>query len=860
MLRLLTLRSLPKRLVTNIRNYNPDASYKNEHGSSYYLIPEIPSESYLSKSILEPLNISNLEDLKPDKVFGGVSRLIMNYQVSLSKLSDSIQKGEISKNDITIISSLEQASFPVEQAFRNLNCLTTVKNDHIWNLIVSRLYQKFKAARREYFHRDSTICEALLTLRQSSSKLDEYEKGLLDVWIYDCWLMGTGLLVAGNKYGKIISFSELNELIQGINNSQTTSQITSPNARKSLSVIHDNYADVEKEECQFQTMVASSAAISLPQYYSSKYTGRPNIPSNLEILTGATDIKVAESDLAPSAPYWLPAVLGGKEDGGHIAGMHVSLVSNALVSEFLKHCSNNELRKTVWEYWVRRASGYYFGPSTGLYASNDQRINDIRRLRKNLAKYLNCKDWLSVLWSSPYSHTPSSPDQLVNDVLEPFRISLKQIGECDLKMLKEWANVNLHLYGKTLEPWDVDYALEQYNYAVNYKHFENIIIPPDGSLINYLHTVFSELANLFHFKLTPQIPRSTSKDDTDNDVDCYVVEKLVYHVEDLTDGTVFGEIIIDPFARSNRTVPVGGNLFVPVVTRNNLSNNDIRVHSGFSNYPVAYILGSLNQSTETLGISFNVLLSYMSVFGTCLQYITCRVPHHELYSSPHYIALDTRHIMSDLCYTIGCNYAIPCLKNYFTNKQLQQQQHQSSFQPSAIGLKTPSKPITSLYFLQDLYESRFDLAIWSKSYSEAKWSTIQKNLWKLHMPYPLHSHDYLPCSYTHIFGPNSEAGLIYHRIWRKVLLDDILLSFKEVGWLSSSSSDKTDCEKVSEVFKRFRDTYLTYGSAIPPAELFRRFRGRDIDPQICLKKMERLVEFPELSLPSENVAPLLVRS
>lgn len=167
--------------------------------------------------------------------------------------------------------------------------------------------------------------------------------GLLNVWIYDCWSVGTGLLLASNKSGKIISFSELNDIIQETSKTTASPHITPPNARKSLEVIHDSYATVEKEEAKFQAMVASCAVVSLPKYYRSKYTGRVTIPSSLEILTGATDVSVAESDLAPSAPYWLPAVLGGKEDGGHIAGMHLSLISNDVVSEFLKHCSTSEV-------------------------------------------------------------------------------------------------------------------------------------------------------------------------------------------------------------------------------------------------------------------------------------------------------------------------------------------------------------------------------------------------------------------------------------------------------------------------------------------------------------------------------------
>ncbi|CAH8874825.1 unnamed protein product [Trichobilharzia szidati] len=819
--RLLTLRHSFRRSVTHLRNYSPYGSYKNEHGPSYYLIPEIPCESYVSQNILKPLSISNLEDLKPDRVFGGISKLIMNYQVSLSKLSDSIQSGKLMKNDTTIISALEQASFPVEQAFCNLNCLTSVKEDPIWTLVVSRLYQKLKAARREYLCRDSSIYEALLTLRRTNSSMDEYEKGLLDAWIYECWLMGDA--------------SE-------IGNSRSSSNTISQHSPKSLEAIHDVHTNIDKEEVQFQAMVASSASVSTPQNSSSRFSGRISTPSYLDVLTGATDIRVAESDLAPSAPYWLPAVLGGKEDGGHIAGMHINLSSNEIVSTFLKHCSNSELRRLVWEYWVRRASDRYFGPSTGLHASNDGRIQHLRRLRASLAKHLGCKDWLSVVWSSPYACSPSSPDSLTNDILEPFRTILKQSGERDFKLLREWANANLDLPGKTLEAWDVDYALEQYNYAADYTRFETLVSPPNGSLLNYLHTVFSELAEMFHLKLTTEIPRSSENDMS------YIVEKLVYHVEDMSDGTLLGEIIIDPFSRNGRSVPVGGNIFAPVAARNNLSASDSCILSGSSQYPIVYLLGSLNPSSETLGISFGALLSFMSSFGSCLQYVACRVPHHELYSFPHFMALDSRFLMSDLCYSIGVNNALPSIR-----QQRGPNNQKAHFQPSAVGLRTPPKRIMSLYILRELYESRFDLALWSNKESETKWSTLHKDFWKMHMPYPLHPDDQWPCSCTELFGPNSQAGLLYYRIWRRILLQDVLCSLQDANWLSES-------HKASEIFKRFRETYLTYGSAIPPAELFRRFRGRDPNPKLLLKDMDQSFSGTiEPSTATEGVDAILVR-
>ncbi|CAH8661399.1 unnamed protein product [Heterobilharzia americana] len=504
--------------------------------------------------------------------------------------------------------------------------------------------------------------------------------------------------------------------------------------------------------------------------------------------------------------------------------------------------SLKKVRRTVWEYWVRLASGQYFGPSTGLHASNDNRIQLIRYLRRSLAKHLGCNDWLSVIWRSPNMCSPTSPDRLISDVLEPFRTLLKPAGEQDFKVLREWANTNLDLSGKTLEAWDVDYALEQYNYAADYAELETVITPPDGSLLNYLHTIFSELANVFHLKLTSQIPRSSV-----NGVS-YVVEKLVYHVEDLSQGTLLGEIIIDPFARSGRLIPVGGIHLLTVATRNNLSANDIRILSGSTQHPIVYLLGSLNPSTETLGVSFGTILSFMSVFGSCLQLVACRVPHHELYSFPHYIALDSRYLMSDLCHSIGSSGAIPSIRKHMPNKQ------KAHFRPSPVGLRTPPKRIMSLLILQELYTSRFDLAVWSKKHSDTKWSTLQKELWKMHMPYPLQPDDQWPCSCVLLFGPNSQAGLFYHQIWRRILLQDVLCALRDANWLSEGP----ESAKASEVFKRFRDTYLTYGSAIPPAELFRRFRGRDPDPKLLLNDMERSMRPVESSTVAECVDALPV--
>ncbi|VDP96820.1 unnamed protein product [Trichobilharzia regenti] len=53
---------------------------------------------------------------------------------------------------------------------------------------------------------------------------------------------------------------------------------------------------------------------------------------------------------------------------------------------------------------------------------------------------------------------------------------------------------------------------------------------------------------------------------------------------------------------------------------------------------------------------------------------------------------------------------------------------------------------------------------------------------------------------------------------------------------------------------------MTYGSAIPPAELFRRFRGRDPNPKLLLKDMNQSFSGTiEPSTATEGVDAILVR-
>ncbi len=96
---------------------------------------------------------------------------------------------------------------------------------------------------------------------------------------------------------------------------------------------------------------------------------------------------------------------------------------------------------------VQRAGVRTFCGTSGQHASNDERIEQLRRLRSQVANDLGKEDWISLVWqrTAPGGRGPKSPDALVDDVLEPMRKKLVPIGKLEWKILNEWAAPHLRI-------------------------------------------------------------------------------------------------------------------------------------------------------------------------------------------------------------------------------------------------------------------------------------------------------------------------------------------------------------------------------------------------------------------------------
>eukprot|EP00198_Chlamydomonas_reinhardtii_P004414 XP_001693750.1 oligopeptidase A [Chlamydomonas reinhardtii] len=74
------------------------------------------------------------------------------------------------------------------------------------------------------------------------------------------------------------------------------------------------------------------------------------------------------------------------------------------------------------------------------------------------------------------------------------------------------------------------------------------------------------------------------------------------------------------------------------------------------------------------------------------------------------------------------------------------------------------------------------------------------------------------CTFSHIFAGGYAAGYYSYK-WAEVLSADAFNAFEEAGLDDESA--------VRDTGARFRDTVLALGGSVPPAEVFKRFRGRE---------------------------------
>lgn len=121
--------------------------------------------------------ISRIETLKAEQIFTGISKQILEYQVALSQLVESIRSGNIPITYEDIVAKIDQIVFPVQHSIRLVEGLNPTNGDPSRRMIIGRLVIKFLRAQSEHLYCNADIYGALHKVLVQLDPKDELKRG-----------------------------------------------------------------------------------------------------------------------------------------------------------------------------------------------------------------------------------------------------------------------------------------------------------------------------------------------------------------------------------------------------------------------------------------------------------------------------------------------------------------------------------------------------------------------------------------------------------------------------------------------------------------------------------------------------------
>lgn len=102
-----------------------------------------------------------LGNITADKIFTGISKQIIEYQVALSQLAEAINSSSIPITYETVVTKIDEVLFPVHNSINLIECLSSTNNDPTWRLVMSRLVTKIFQTQSEHLYSNANIYCAL---------------------------------------------------------------------------------------------------------------------------------------------------------------------------------------------------------------------------------------------------------------------------------------------------------------------------------------------------------------------------------------------------------------------------------------------------------------------------------------------------------------------------------------------------------------------------------------------------------------------------------------------------------------------------------------------------------------------------
>lgn len=447
---------------------------------------------------------------------------------------------------------------------------------------------------------------------------------------------------------------------------------------------------------------------------------------------------------------------------------------------FMTYAKNRALREKMWRAFSSKAFKGEF--------DNQANVLKIVELRNKRAKILSFSTHADFVLAERMAKSPKTVMEFLNKLLA----ASKNAGMKDVQELTEFA---AKLDGLTeIKPWDVAYyseKLKEEKYAFNEEDLR-----PYFKLENVVEGVFAHAKKLYGL---------TFKEN--KDIPVYHPEVKAYEIYEDASGKYMGLFYTDFFPRETKK----GGAWMTQFRSQGLIEGEMK-------RPHVSIVCNFTQPTPTKPslLTYDEVRTLFHEFGHALHGMLSECTYPSLSGTNVYwdfVELPSQ-IMENW---VGEKEGLDIFARHYETNQpmpaelIEKLKRSQKFQAGYMSCR-------QLQFgLMDMAWHSTDPATIKDVDSFEELATAETRL------FPKVDGANSSCSFGHIFAGGYSAGYYSYK-WAEVLDADAFEYFKEQGLFNQ------------EVAKKFKDNVLSRGGTEHPMELYKKFRGREPDPNALLRR------------------------
>ena len=447
----------------------------------------------------------------------------------------------------------------------------------------------------------------------------------------------------------------------------------------------------------------------------------------------------------------------------------------------MTYLDDRGIRRQLWEASNARATGDPF--------DNRELLAEILRLRREKAQLLGYRDFADLVLEERMAHTGGEAQQFVDEL----RKKTVPFFESENASLAE--DARKHGYAE-VHPWDVGYLAEKQRLALY--DFDEEELRPYFELDRVVSGMFEIFSRILSIKVIAE-----------TGVPAWDAAVKYYRVEDAATGKFLGGFYTDWFPRENKR---GGAWMDSLITGHPDENVP---HLGL-------ICGNLTPpagDTPSL-LTHREVETIFHEFGHLLHHTLSRVPVRTLAGTNvpwDFVELPSQ-IMENWCMERDALHLFA--RHYKTGEPIPAELFEKVRR--ARTFRGANGQMRQLGF------SMVDLKL-HREYDPARDGDVlsyARDILQQFTPVTLPPHYGMIASFTHLFSSPVAYGAGYYSYkWAEVLDADAFTRFRKDGIFNTTTGEE------------FRRHILERGDSEDPAQLYRRFMGRDPDANALLERL-----------------------